>query len=193
MPACSDVLRLAAEAFQAGGVLKTVLRQPSTVLPLSQTSHPTSWDSPPSGQPDILDDWAYQAGSPDLVYPSGSGTLFGEVDVPTAGSHEVWLGGSFVRPIKISIDGRLAGAGSHQIDTPRVFVEVGDIDLRAGQHTVVLRSEGAGLGPGTGGPAFPLGPLILSSSTTDLPVTTVPPARARSLCGKSLDWVEVVS
>jgi hypothetical protein len=40
---------------------------------------------------------------------------------------------------------------------------------------------------------FGLGPLILSRFTADRPITYVRPGAARSLCGKSLDWIEVVT
>ena len=38
----------------------------------------------------------------------------------------------------------------------------------------------------------PIGPIVLSTATDQLPVTTLRPANARSLCGRSLDWLEAV-
>ena len=71
---------------------------------------------------------------------------------------------------------------------------MGEVELTAGSHKVELRYTAANLRPGSGGPVyFPLGPLVLGRDTADLPVTTVQPADARSLCGKSLDWVEAIA
>jgi hypothetical protein len=47
--------------------------------------------------------------------------------------------------------------------------------------------------PGAAGTPFALGPLIRSTTTQELPITCVQPAAARSLCGKSLDWIEAVT
>ena len=49
------------------------------------------------------------------------------------------------------------------------------------------------LRPGSGGPQFAFGPVALTRESDDGPVVTVPPAKARTLCGKTLDWIESVS
>ena len=69
---------------------------------------------------------------------------------------------------------------------------MGEIELSAGAHDVVLRYSAANLRPGSCGFPFALGPLVLGRYTAELPVTTVQPTEARSLCGKSLDWIEAV-
>ena len=47
--------------------------------------------------------------------------------------------------------------------------------------------------PGSGSAGiFAAGPLVLSLTTADSPVITVPTSRARELCGKRLDWVEAL-
>ena len=47
--------------------------------------------------------------------------------------------------------------------------------------------------PGSGGPPEPIGPLVLSPvANEDPPVPDVPAARAQTLCGKDLDWVEAL-
>ena len=63
----------------------------------------------------------------------------------------------------------------------------------AGTHSVTLRSRAADLSPGSGGPPLGLGPLLVSRPATDLPITSVQPAAARSLCGRRLDWIEAVA
>lgn len=179
IPTCSDVLRLADEASAAGGSLSAVFRSPATVVQLSAASHPASW--------------ATYSGSPDVVYPSGPGTLQATVSVPAAGRYGVWLGGSFRRRLEVSVDGRRVGEARHRLSHPGVFTPLGKIELARGSHTVTLRYSAANSSPGSGGTPFPLGPLVLGRSTAELPVATVRPADAAgSLCNKSLDWVEAV-
>ncbi len=64
--------------------------------------------------------------------------------------------------------------------------------LRAGRHRLMLRYDGADLHPGSGGTQFGLGPLILSRGPEDVPVVYVPSAEARTLCGRTLDWIEAL-
>jgi hypothetical protein len=182
VPKCSDVLRIASEANQAGGSLVAVVRPPAVVFPLSQAAHPTSW--------------ATYSGSPAVIYPSRSGTLEAKVSVPTAGRYGVWLGGSFRRHLEVRVDGRLVGQGRHELNHPGVYTPMGEVDFTAGSHDVELRYSPANLSPGSGGaipPYAALGPLVLGRYASELPTTTIKPANARSLCGKSLDWVEAVA
>jgi hypothetical protein len=51
----------------------------------------------------------------------------------------------------------------------------------------------SGLIPGTGHTPSEIGPLVLSTGTYDVPVRYVESAKALSLCGQRVDWVEAVS
>jgi hypothetical protein len=176
---CGDVLRLAGLATRGGGRLATVVRPPVSVVELGPTSHSSTWQA--------------FSGNPDVVYPSRSGTLETSVTVPTTGHYGVWLGGSFRRRLQVSIDGRRLAGAHHQLTHLGVDTPLGDIDLRQGSHDVALKYSASDLSPGSGGAPFPMGPLVLSRDTAELPVTYVEPGTARSLCGRSLDWVEAVS
>ena len=178
VPSCAAVLRLAREADRAGGVLAAVLRAPATVLPLSQAFVPSGW--------------ATDAGSPDVVYPNRPGTLEAAVTLAAAAQYEVWIGGSFRRRLEVWVDGQRVGQAVHQLTHPGVYTPMGTLRLTSGLHEVVLQYSAADLRPGSGGPALPLGPVVLGRTTAELAVTSVKPADARSLCGKSLDWVEAV-
>lgn len=114
------------------------------------------------------------------------------VTVPAAGRYGLWLGGTIPDPVEVSVDGIRLGEVRRHLGYPGQYVELGEADLTAGSHTVSLRYGGSPLAPGSGGSRFPTGPLVLSTSTADSPVTSLPAARARELCGKSLDWVEAV-
>ncbi len=123
------------------------------------------------------------------VPSSGSGTV--AVTVPTAGRYGVWLGGSFRGRLVVSVDGQALPERRHFLGRAGTYLELGALDLAAGEHTVEITLGGADLHPGSGGQSF-VGPLVLSTTTQDVPVTVVPSARARELCGKSLDWVEAL-
>ncbi len=178
VPRCAQVLGVAQLAAQQGGRVAAVIRPPATVVQLSETSYPPSWQ-------------AY-SGSPDVVYPSRSGTLTAQVALARGGRYGLWLGGSFRRSLEVTVDGRRIYSGRDQLNHDGIETPLGSVELGAGTHEVVLRYTAANLSPGSGGGPMPLGPLLLSRDTNELPVTYLPPAQAHSLCGKSLDWVEAV-
>jgi hypothetical protein len=176
-PRCNDVLRLGRLAGEHGGFLADVRRSPPTIVQLAQASYPRSWRA---------------GGDPGSFYPS-PGTLDASAVIPKTGRYGIWLGGSFRRSVELWVDGRLVASARHQLNHPDQYTPLGEIGLSAGPHRVVLRYRAANLRPGSGGPAFALGPLVLSRETADVPVTYVPAAKARTLCGKNLDWLEAVS
>jgi hypothetical protein len=67
----------------------------------------------------------------------------------------------------------------------------GSLQLGPGSHTVTLRYGGSELAPGTGAGPFALGPLALSLDQPEQ-LVSVAATNARSLCGRTLDWVEAV-
>ena len=57
-----------------------------------------------------------------------------------------------------------------------------------------LRIAGADLHPGSAGQDGDLGPLSMSSTDpAQTRLVSVPASRARSLCGRWWDWIEVAS
>jgi hypothetical protein len=187
-PRCSDVTKLARRAGP-GGRLAAVERPQASVVALARTSHSPTWLTDPN--------------DPSLVFPSQKGSLTGQVSVPAGGRYGVWLGGSFRGRLAILVDARLVKADRQQLNHPDQYVPMGEVTLGRGVHTVQITYGGADLHPGSGGHAivtaaspvkvpFPIGPLDLSRTTADSPIAYVLPARARSLCGKSLDWVEAL-
>jgi hypothetical protein len=174
VPSCSDVLRLARLAGPAG-VLATVERPSNPlVFDLSRAVLPAGWV--PGGSQDVV--------------PSGSGTIDASLRIPVTARYRVWLGGAFRDRLEVVIDGKSLGSDRNELNHAGQFTPFRSIRLTAGAHTLSLRYSGPDLHPGSGGTQFPLGPLVLATTTADLPVTFVRPADARTLCGKSLDWIE---
>jgi hypothetical protein len=173
---CDQVLRLARLAG-SNGKLAAVFRLPVVVVQLADMTHPTAWSDP--GGADLL------LGQP------GSATT--SVYVANPGRYTVWLGGSVRSQVDVLFDGRVVGSLRGQFNVTGQWTDVGRLDLPPGAHRLELRYAGPDLVPGSGGAAVPLGPLALSLETTPgEPVAYVSPANARSLCGKSLDWIEAV-
>jgi hypothetical protein len=180
VPRCADVLWLARRAAAANGVLAAVPR-PSAVLVEADGS---------SGPPRSFGAYGEPSSAPYLSKPF---TSWSTVVLPIGGSYGVWVGGSFKGALEVDVDGRRVGTERDRLNWPGTFSTLGSIRLPAGRHTLRFRYDGASWRPGSGGePPFGVGPIALSLSTDDAPVTYVSPADARSLCGKSLDWVEAL-
>jgi hypothetical protein len=177
IPLCSEIRRLARLAG-AEGRLAAVVRPAPTVVNLSQTSHPAAWTT-----------WSPH---PEWVYPYAAGTLRATVSLRRGGRYGIWLGGSFRRRVQLWVDGHLVGTARDQLNHPGGYTPFGALTLGAGKHELRLRYEAANLSPGSGGTPFPMGPIIVSRNTADLPITYISPAAATSLCGRSLDWVEAL-
>jgi hypothetical protein len=91
------------------------------------------------------------------------------------------------------VDGHKLGARRLELNWPGLFTDLGTRRLAAGPHRVTITVDKGGWRPGSGGDSFSFGPLTLSPlDTRRNEVDSVPPSRARSLCGRRLDWVEAV-
>jgi hypothetical protein len=116
----------------------------------------------------------------------------GRVQVQASGRYEAWLQGSFSEPVQVWIDGRKIGSASYELGPPGQSTEIGELELRAGTHRISIVVPHKGLAPGVTLANQTLGPLTLAPAAEAQPVGEVEPADARSLCGRSLDWIEIV-
>ncbi len=175
VPSCSQVTELAALARREGARLATVRRPPVVFLPIGPANAPYPW-----------------LGNPNGAYPTSAGTAGGPVTLPRPGRYHVWIGGSFAAEMHAFVDGRAAGSARHRIAHAGELTPLGTLRLAAGRHRVTLRYDGADWRPGSDAYLGPLGPVVLATADAARPVEEVAPADARSLCGESLDWIEVV-
>ncbi len=84
------------------------------------------------------------------------------VSVGRPGRYELWVGGSFRGRLSTLVDGRKVGSARHQLSTEGQYVSLGEVTLEGGAHTVEIEQTSSWLRPGSGGPARPIGPLVLS-------------------------------
>ena len=102
--------------------------------------------------------------------------------------------GSFGRGFEVSVDGRHVGTVRNQLQPFIGYVQVADVFLEPGVHTIELTYPRANLGPGSGWGQFTYLAAIALEPTLRPPraLIEVAPSQARRLCGRKLDWIEIV-
>jgi hypothetical protein len=180
VPDCKKVMHLAGLASAAHGVLATVFRPEVTVIkPNGQTGAPKHFG--PYGEP------------VGLVYATNAYKLTLPFNAPSDGTYGVWVGGSFSSTLTAKLDGHQVGQQRNQTEWPANFLYFGSARLARGTHTLVIKHSGPDWGPGSAAKqSFGLGPFVIAQGTEDRNVTYIQPKAARSLCGRSLDWVEAL-
>jgi hypothetical protein len=118
------------------------------VLGLGQLDHPPTWPVAAGGQ---------------VLYPTGPGVIRARIRLASTGRYSVWVGGSFHNRLAAVIDGRVVGARTDQLNNSGQYTSLGSATLVAGVHVVELRYSSNVLAPGSGGPEYGLGPLVLSA------------------------------
>lgn len=181
VPSCAAVSALARTPGVAE--LKTVPVENPIVVGVGTGSHPEGWSE----------------SSPEYLRLAGPGTARVEVSVPRAGRYAVWLGGSVSGQVTIAVegprrDGRRVVVGTARYETQEdgEYIPFGQIALDPGVHTVSIDYHGGDWRPGSGGPPATIGPLALRRQTPEQQPTAVPITAARSLCGRTLDWIEAL-
>jgi len=176
---CKQVAALGRYAATHHAELVAAERPPNIFAMGTEIQRPPKWGVTPS------------AGSISPLYP-GVASL--RINVARTAHYALWLGGSFGRGFEVAVDGQAIGRTENEQSMIDGYAPVGDFILRPGIHRFTLTYPRAGLGPGTGDQL-----LTTLTSVVFAPVpqglgqlTTVSPRQASSLCGKSVDWIEVV-
>jgi hypothetical protein len=177
VPPCRDVRSLALMAEHAHGMLVAAQRPKPEVVDLATAKRPPTW----------------AAGAGGTVLPNTSGTLSTTIRLPRRGVFGFWLGGSFRDRLRLIVDGRTIGTATDQLEETSQLTPFGTVVLHAGEHLVELRYGGSGWRPGMAGAPFLLGPLVVGVPATESQLLRVRPGSAASLCGRPLDWIEVVA
>jgi hypothetical protein len=176
-PRCDAVRRLARRAGPDGR-LATVPRGKPAVVELAGLPHPPTW---------LAD-----GRNPGVLMPDGSGAVAASVRVDARGRYVPWLGGAFRGLVELWVDGRLVHERRQALSHAGQWEPLGTATLGKGIHRIELSYSVGGLHPGAKGEPFPFGPLALSSDGPDSAVRYIPARRASELCGRRLDWIEVL-
>jgi hypothetical protein len=107
--------------------------------------------------------WSRRTDDRSLVQTVGPGEVSGSVELPSSGRYEVWLRGSFGRDVDVRIDGRHAGSAGDELAQPAAWLDLGSVELDAGDHRIELVRSGGSLAPGNGDGPRTLGALVLRS------------------------------
>ena len=129
---------------------------------------------------------------PGAVYPDKEARFDASVRVRRPGRYLIYVGGAFRRKLEFAVDGQRVATRRHRLSHAGYYEPLGEVELARGSHRVEIRYRPAVLAPGSGGHAFPLGPLYVVEPS-DPHVDVVPPAGPARLCGQRLDWIESVS
>jgi hypothetical protein len=179
-PPCAQIERLAATASRDHAELVAYQRP----QPIVARGDQTRWPAP----------WVHNSASRTL-FANTPGTAVAQINVYGNQDYELWLGGSFSRGFELSVDGRNVGRVKDELLNIGGYAPVADVYLTPGIHVFALTYPHADLTPGSGDnqqtslAAISLQPLRRPSAQ----LLTVAPARAHSLCGRSLDWIEIVA
>jgi hypothetical protein len=179
-PPCSIVKKLGTAATHAQDRLVAFQRQAPLVARATQAqSIPPGWDR------NAASGW---------VIPTRTGTMTFHIQIDVAEHYRLWLGGSFRRGFDVSVDGHALGRVRNLRQSYWTYTSVSTVALAHGQHTIALTYPGGDLGPG-GGVSTESLVFAVALDPQDGPksqMLDVAGSDAKSLCGRSLDWIEVV-
>jgi len=191
-PACRQIRSLAHRALGDHAQLIAYERPAPIVVPGDQTVWPNAW---------IHDDAEH------TLAPTTPGQAVGHIAVAGVGQvYELWLDGSFDRGFEVSVDGRRVGSVKDQLSVLHEYVHIADVFLAAGVHTFVFTYPHADLAPGSGDqdplPSHSgvaregfttLAAIALQPQSPAGKLIEVAPRSAAQLCGRPLEWIELVS
>ena len=180
VPPCALVRGLGREAAAVGGRLVAYSQPDPIVVRADQLLWPAAW---------------YHNAAAHTLTPDSPGTALAHVRITAARTFELWLGGSFARGFRVSVDGHHVGSVSNEIFDINGYALIARVRLSAGVHTIAITYPPADVWlPGSGNNNLTTLSAILLEPVRwpHAGMVRVPPARARSLCGRSLDWIEVV-
>jgi hypothetical protein len=177
VPPCSEIRAIAQRALAAQAQLLAYERPRPILVRGDQSLWPASWIHHPERHE---------------LTPTAPGHALSHIVVPRSERYELWLGGRFSRGVEVSVDGASVGRVKDQLAGLSSYVHVADVFLTAGVHTLAITYPGADLSPGSGENTLTSLSAIALSSMQPGELVEVAPREATRLCGRPLDWIEVV-
>lgn len=179
-PSCDTIGRLAGRAEGGGARLAYVERSSGPVVLPAQIEPGAGWEP--------------FAEFPGAVILGEPGALAATIEVDRPQRFDVWIEASVSREVTVTVDGRPVGAVDDHLNNPGAYLPVGEVALGPGSHDVRIAVGGGTLAPGDGhrSGTRQIGPLVFRPAAEARTVQTIDPADHRELCGRQLDWVEVV-
>jgi hypothetical protein len=137
--------------------------------------------------------WLHNPASGTLT-ATAPGTGVAHIGVPSSQHYELWLGGEFARGFNVSVDGRHVARVKDKLLDIGDLTPVAELVLAGGVHTFEFSYPHSDLTPGSGDNEF-TALTAIALQPLENPVTEmlkVSAAQAKTLCGRPLDWIEIV-
>jgi hypothetical protein len=116
-----------------------------------------------------------------------------ELEARRSAETEIWVGGSVRGELELSVNGERVAAVDDQLNNDGQYVSLGRGMLRQGRNSLELHYTAGGWSPGAHAPQEPIGPLVLRpGGEADERILSVAPEQSAALCGRRLDWIELV-
>ena len=179
VPPCSQILGLGRQAADDHAQLIAYQRAAPIVLRADESTWPGLWAHEMAGR---------------VLIPTTPGAVVYQVSVTSTQNYELWLDGDFSRGFEVSVDGRYVGRVKDELSGFSLYDSVANLPLTAGSHTIELTYPKADLTAGSGDTELTsLSAIALEPQSPPSELITVSAAQARTLCGRSLDWIEIVA
>jgi hypothetical protein len=175
---CARIRKLAAL-----GPLAAAVRPAATVVDITRTKLPPGWYRDGS-DPTMLE--IRKGGS---ITVDGPGSAAGSLE-PPGGRVRVWLRGRTFRAGSVRVGDRRLPI-PRELNGPNQWIEAGTLEVTGGEvPAITLQRPKRSLRPGEA-QADHVGPLELVPDTEPA-VVRVKPSAYRRLCGRQLDWIDVL-
>jgi hypothetical protein len=183
VPACAQIRSLARRALAEQAQLVAYQHPAPVVLRGDETSWPAGWSNVFAQR---------------TLVPTVPGQVLGHISIASPQAYELWLEGNFARGFEVSVDGRHLARIKDELSGFRgggLFsaLHVADLPLSAGTHTVALTYPHSDLTPGSGDNELTsFSAITLEPDAPASELIAVAPREAARLCGRPLDWIELV-
>jgi hypothetical protein len=178
VPPCGQLQSLARQALAEHADLVAYQRPRPVVLRGDEVRWPGPW----------LQDEASRT-----LTATSPGEAVGHIVLSNTQRYGLWLDGSFSRGFEVSVDGRAVGRVKNQLSGFGAYVHVAELFLSAGTHTVTLTYPHADLSPGSGeNELTSISAITLEPQSPASELIEVAPGSYSRLCGRTLDWIELV-
>ncbi len=178
VPACEQVKHLAREALEENAELVAYQRPAPITLRGDQTLWPHGW---------LHDNEEH------TLTPAHPGQAVSHIIVASSKIYELWLDGIFSRGFEVSVDGHTVGKVKDELSGFNAYAHIADVFLESGVHTLVLTYPHADLTPGSGeNELTSISAIALQPQSPAGELIELAPRDAAQLCGRSLDWIELV-
>jgi hypothetical protein len=178
-PPCTQIRGLARQALKQHAQLVAYQRPAPITVRGDDVLWPGAWQHDSEGH---------------TLTPTAPGQAVGHIAVASGQSYELWLYGSFDRGFDVSIDARHVGRIKDELSSFSGYFHLADVFLAAGVHTFTFTYPHADLTPGSADNEFTsLTAITLQPQSPPGELTSASPEHAAQLCGRPLDWIELVT